>query len=734
MATLQGVVLIAGLAKNGATVKLYSSAQVGSPPAKNTALPASAALQTVTSGTSHGGDGAYRFTGVSAGVYYVAASYNGALIWDSFDVLNPTNARSVKDYGAVGDGLTNDTTAVQAALNDTAYGIITLPQGTYLCGNLTLANRSNFILEGQGGVLLWTGTAGAGDQIGLQLTGVSSNITIRNVEFLGDGVAANGHAGVWWKNAASVASLRVHDCWFRSLVRGVSGIRTASGTWNDLTIESNFFDALVGTGASQGEGVHFQTNASTTIAALIRGNTFSQLQHYGVHLSQGIGCRIEGNRFLSHRTAVATTAVVAAVRVNRFRDAQIVGNTFDSGSDGCIELTPTAGTSLRNVTIEGNLMAAAANAISEIVVGTTDPATDGTPEEVQILGNTIYRGTPRDATLLDIRSGLRVAIRDNLLTHLSVSTARAMINLQGLGDSGGTRLYTDDLEIEANTLYATTSGGSVPAFILQSALCTSNARLAFRHNRLNTTSSFSVGATVTTPTLVVEGQPADGLTLAAALSTVFSVLKSNPLELYGPIAPAITSVSADTTLGDRHSTVRVSASGAARTITLPAAATVSGRIYTILKDDSSTNTVTIDGNAAETIDGQATIALTFQWETVVIQSDGANWIVRARGTDLGREAYKTLGNGTFTLAVEDKNVLVDTTAGATTLNLPASSGLRGKVYTITNQTGTNVITIDPSGAENIDGAATQTIAAVARAFRKIICEGGTWQTIENRNA
>lgn len=50
--------------------------------------------------------------------------------------------RDVKaDYGAAGDGTTDDTTAVQNAIN--AGGVTLFPPGTYLCGQLTLARGTH---------------------------------------------------------------------------------------------------------------------------------------------------------------------------------------------------------------------------------------------------------------------------------------------------------------------------------------------------------------------------------------------------------------------------------------------------------------------------------------------------------------------------------------------------------------------------------------------------------------
>ena len=89
----------------------------------------------------------------------------------------------------------------------------------------------------------------------------------------------------------------------------------------------------------------------------------------------------------------------------------------------------------------------------------------------------------------------------------------------------------------------------------------------------------------------------------------------------------ITTVTANTTLSTSHFTVLVDASGGSRTITLPPAANCKGRIYVIKKIDSSANAVVIDANASETIDGQLTVSLTTQYQTIRIQSNGTAWYI-----------------------------------------------------------------------------------------------------------
>jgi hypothetical protein len=69
------------------------------------------------------------------------------------------------------------------------------------------------------------------------------------------------------------------------------------------------------------------------------------------------------------------------------------------------------------------------------------------------------------------------------------------------------------------------------------------------------------------------------------------------------------------------------ASGGGFTITLPAAASHTGRVYHIKKIDLSGNIVTVDGNSSETIDDATTAVLTTQYESITIQSDGDEWFI-----------------------------------------------------------------------------------------------------------
>lgn len=87
----------------------------------------------------------------------------------------------------------------------------------------------------------------------------------------------------------------------------------------------------------------------------------------------------------------------------------------------------------------------------------------------------------------------------------------------------------------------------------------------------------------------------------------------------------VNTITADTTLTSSHTAVLCDASTGAITVTLPAASANAGRRYFIKKIDSTAFTVTIDGNAFETIDGDLTAIVRSQYEAVLIVCDGSNW-------------------------------------------------------------------------------------------------------------
>lgn len=118
----------------------------------------------------------------------------------------------------------------------------------------------------------------------------------------------------------------------------------------------------------------------------------------------------------------------------------------------------------------------------------------------------------------------------------------------------------------------------------------------------------------------LKGKLAIGYT--GTLPNTHSYLQPN-----GSVAFPITSTDSDLTLTDAHYTVLVNASGGNRTITLPSATGINGRIYVVKKIDSSINSVVIQAQTGQTIDGRSSFTLSSQYATVIVQAYGGNWYV-----------------------------------------------------------------------------------------------------------
>ena len=69
------------------------------------------------------------------------------------------------------------------------------------------------------------------------------------------------------------------------------------------------------------------------------------------------------------------------------------------------------------------------------------------------------------------------------------------------------------------------------------------------------------------------------------------------------------------------------AAAASFTLTLPTAVGNTGKVYWIKKIDATANTVTVDGDGGQLIDGAATAVLTTQYEAITVISDGTEWWV-----------------------------------------------------------------------------------------------------------
>lgn len=103
---------------------------------------------------------------------------------------------SVKDFGAVGDGVTDDTAAIQSAityLNSLSGGHLYFPSGTYkTTSTIAFKNNITYLGDGVSSIILYTGTDDAVRVSNPINASTAANITVSNMAIKSTNVASTG--------------------------------------------------------------------------------------------------------------------------------------------------------------------------------------------------------------------------------------------------------------------------------------------------------------------------------------------------------------------------------------------------------------------------------------------------------------------------------------------------------------------------------------------------------------
>jgi len=191
---------------------------------------------------------------------------------------------SVKDFGAVGDGVTDDTAAIQAAINYAIGGNskLVFAPGTYVTTGNTVTPYTNNTLEicGDGAVI----KIGA-NQTGLDLTDVQ-NVTITGLTFLSTAISGGSQSGI---RVTSSSRVVIKDCRFSTLFYGVNFVSTDVGlVTGPYPIPSQINNCVM---KGCGAGVYLATLAEYVV---VSGCNITDCTFYGITVDAG-NCTVIGN-------------------------------------------------------------------------------------------------------------------------------------------------------------------------------------------------------------------------------------------------------------------------------------------------------------------------------------------------------------------------------------------------------------------------------------------------------
>ncbi|MFA6004170.1 MAG: right-handed parallel beta-helix repeat-containing protein, partial [Elusimicrobiota bacterium] len=305
------------------------------------------------------------FTGLNQyATYYLAVrALNGAGIPTAMSVVLSTITRAsynVRDYGAAGDGTTDDTAAIQAAINALpAWGTLIIPDGTYMInaiansGSYGLLLKSSITISLSAGATLKAIPNASASYAILHLSNISS-VTIQGGAIEGDRSAHTGVTGEWGMGVNIIQSHNIlidgvtaKECWG-------DGFYVGGSTPTGITLQNVLSDH------NRRQGMSIVSVSNMVVRNSTFSNTIGTLPEAGIDIEPNAGqtvsnvlitaCSLLNNNGEGYQGGVpgANTGVAFV------QDVVLDGNTARGNAQQGIEVSNSTGTRILNNIVDGN--------------------------------------------------------------------------------------------------------------------------------------------------------------------------------------------------------------------------------------------------------------------------------------------------------------------------------------------------------------------------------------------
>jgi hypothetical protein len=334
---------------------------------------------------------------------------------------------NVMDFGAVGDGVTDDTASFQAAHDAMTVlgGVVYAPAGTYaIAGTITFSKPMTFLGDGMGSTII-KATAGTGDIF--LMTGARQRLTGFQIQA---GVPQTADAYVHYSATASGQMIDHFylDGWFRGILwEGIARLYADHGY---------LFNGVTATG----NGITIQTGANNDIRLTYLSFdgpvAIGAQAAIGIFIVQGTNIIVQNCAILHHVNAIASTpgngqAVTSLTISECICDGcgtrSIILRPI-AASTGAISRVRIANCQLSNAPQHGILLDSRGGTINNVDIVNVQ-AFNNTLDGIQLLGF----GTLKDVNILggafsNNRDGIRVGDGVTGVTDFAVHGIRATGN------------------------------------------------------------------------------------------------------------------------------------------------------------------------------------------------------------------------------------------------------------------------------------------------------------------
>jgi len=588
---------------------------------------------------------------------------------------------NVKDYGAVGDGVTNDTAAIQLALTTagaaSARSRVFIPAGSY---KITKTTGQTYGVTVPSGVTV----SGVPGQSVILNTGLDPNDATKNYDAV---FCATGTHDIVIEDVAFLGENTPFTFYAQKQMSCVGFGTTGCA---DITVRRCVFDSQYG----------FPIHAQGT------GTRLHAIDNVMRNCANGLNVNADYSRQTGN-ILHDCEGIEATGAYNQISGNQLAYTAAMAGSNGGISI---GGATSAGVTAPG--MVCAGNVITDspaIGITISDAVTDSV-----VTGNTILRATTNGIQLVSggFNPIARVAITNNVIMDagLSTGTAANRVGIYCKGNTGGMVAHNSisyGVASGHDTYYGMLLGAADGLRVTDNAVTSSNTGLIFvsgtytnltlARNRITApTAITTTGATITYATETTQHPVAfnNGVTVSggASVSGALTAASASVGGASTALSYTAPTVSATTTLAATGGVLNLNSVTATTTQALNTAGTAAQEAdyyaslhkwFVGLKGASPTDALDLDTSSA-------------RFAVPLVASAGVQ----------GQIGVRTVTANT-TLATSDQVLKVDATAGGVVVTVPlASTGSYAWSVMRTDSATANTVTITASGSDTVSGTAT----------------------------
>jgi hypothetical protein len=406
--------------------------------------------------------------------------WNGTA-WE-FVTDNSNGFVNVKDFGAKGDGVTDDTAAIQAAINSlTAYQTLICAGNFKITTSLSITNKSDIRITGGGSIFFSGAPSGA---FIFQLVGTVSSLEIDHLTLIGDNDASYFQIAIGCFSGQTISNTRFHDLNISNINVGISLNASLGGTWIKGVCSNNTLTNLVGVSAGQGYGIHLA--GATNIR--VYGNVVDNASRHGIYQGSGTNCNnvIEANQIVNHRSAVFDATYRTAISCTRSTGVTIANNKVMNGYDGGLEVSHENATALTggDIIVTGNSFTGRLNNVPYILIGQQAVPTVAVVSNVEIIGNLFNSAAIGGIFSCEIyiANGLQINIQHNTIRRTGVGASLAQCIEVGDSTFATSDTHIGDITIRNNAASASAVVAGTRFLYISTQLCTGSSTYTIKDN------------------------------------------------------------------------------------------------------------------------------------------------------------------------------------------------------------------------------------------------------------